>query len=400
MDSMPRIIYSYIFREMSGPFLLSLGILTFTMLLSKILKLVELVVNYGVGLLFVAKFIVFLLPSILIYIIPVSVLVAVLVAFGRLSADNEIIAMKASGIGLNKLLRPVMFAGTIFFGAALFLTLYGFPWGNLSIRRLLYEAARTKANIGIKEKTFNSAFKGLMLYAGGVSPGDGSLDRVFIYDQREGKDAFVITAKRGRFLTDPEGFRMTLRLYDGAMHSSDRNGVYRIATFENYDLNPQLPDDDSVDPAVVKRHNRELYFTELIELYGSAKAADKDPAPYMMEAQKRLALPASVLVFCLIGIPLGIQKVRNPRLTGFSGAIAVVAFYFILTLAMDALGGRRVLSPITAAWAPFAITGAFGVYAFLKESKDRPFKPVVYMEEGISFVAGFIRGIFSAQGPR
>ncbi len=391
---MPLIVYSYIVRELTPPFLLSAGILTATMLLTKVMKLVEFVVAYGAGAGFVAKFILFLLPSLLIYIIPVSFLVAVLVSFGRLSSDNEVTALKAAGVGVSRLFPPVALMAALLYGVTLVFSLYAFPWGNMSIRRQLYDAAKNRAGLGLKENTFTNAFKGVVMYAGRILPEEDSMEGIFIYDTREGENGAAITAGKGEFLQDPDGLDLMLRLYNGSIHASRKDGVYRIASFGTYDLSLNLMESDAKDPVEAGKRNKELY---LGELFGMAEKAGRDSdegRDYMMEAHKRFSLPASIFVFSLIGVPLGIQRVRSPGLAGFSSSIVVVAFYFILSLAMDAAGSRRVLPLEAAAWGPNAVTGLFGAYVFYREAKDAPIRPLVYMEDRVSRLSSRIKGLF------
>ncbi|MEK7828343.1 MAG: LptF/LptG family permease, partial [Deltaproteobacteria bacterium] len=138
---MPHIIQRYIFREMAIPFLFSIGIFTITSLLSKIPHLIQLMINHGVGFLVVVQFIVFILPSILIYVIPVSFLIAVLIAYNRLSSDNEITAMKASGLSILKISRSVAIMALFAYSISSFFTIHAFPWGSLSSKRLIYDMA-------------------------------------------------------------------------------------------------------------------------------------------------------------------------------------------------------------------------------------------------------------------
>src|SRR3989344_4370958 len=179
---MPRIISSYIFKEMAVTFLMDIAVLAITSLLSKTLKLVELVINHGVGLAIVIKFIMFIMPSFLIYIIPMSFLIAVLITFNRLSSDNEITAMKASGLNILKMSMPVVFMALFAYSISSFFTIYAFPWGNISSKRLIYDVARSKAGVGLKERTFNDAFDGLILYADRIMPADGELQGIFLSD--------------------------------------------------------------------------------------------------------------------------------------------------------------------------------------------------------------------------
>ncbi len=106
---MKRILNSYIIKEIAFPFFMSLLILTFILLIGKILQLMDLMINKGVDFLSIVKLILYLMPSFLTFTIPISLLISVLMAFGRLSGDSEIVVMKASGVSLYQLVQPVLF---------------------------------------------------------------------------------------------------------------------------------------------------------------------------------------------------------------------------------------------------------------------------------------------------
>ncbi|MEK7774032.1 MAG: LptF/LptG family permease, partial [Deltaproteobacteria bacterium] len=177
---MPGIIDRYVFKETAVPFLLSLAILTMTALLSKVVKLIELMLTHGAGARFVFWFILSVLPSFLIYTIPVSFLIGVLVAFTRLSSDSEITAMKASGISLFKLLRPVLALAVIASASTLAFTMYFFPWGSLNLKKLMYDAAKSKLVSGMEEKTFYDRFKGVTIHVDHIIPKTGEMEGIFI----------------------------------------------------------------------------------------------------------------------------------------------------------------------------------------------------------------------------
>src|SRR3990172_574616 len=281
---MPRIISSYIFKEMAVPFLMVIAVLAITSLLSKTLKLVELVINHGVGLAIVVKFIMFIMPSFLIYIIPMSFLIAVLITFNRLSSDNEITAMKASGLNILKMSMPVVFMALL---------------------------------------------------------------------------AYIVSA---------------------------------FFTFNAYDLNLSLKEDRVKNPDTSKS-NRDLTIRQLKERIADVKAAGEDPAPHIIDLHKRFALPASVFIFGILGIPLGIQRVRTTKFTSFTVGLGIVLFYYILSTALESLGEKGMLNPVLAVWGSDIFMFLIGIHIFYKTTKDSPIKSLAWLEEKKEIIALALKNI-------
>lgn len=376
---MPTILSRYIFKEIGVPFILSLSILTMTALLSKVIKLIELMVTHGIGASFIFWFILSVIPSFLIYTVPISFLIGVLVAFTRLSSDSEITAMKASGLGLFTLIRPVLFLALIVYAATLAITLYLFPWGNLNIKTLLFDAAKTRFVSGIEEKTFYDRFKGAVLYVDRINPRTGEMEGIFISEAGEGGEGNIFFASRGLFSEATERFTVFLKLYDGTIHrkTGGKAATYHIAEFSSYVLELNLTGQPGT---VSERPNRELYIGELMDKVKSIEAMGEDPGPYIIDLHKRFALPVSVFVFALIGMPLGIQKVRAARFTGFSVALGIVLIYYVLSTAFEALGENGFINPVLAVWGSDIIFTLAGIYIFYRTARDEPVAPAFVTE--------------------
>ncbi len=167
---MKKTLYRYLAKEIFPSFLLGLVGFTFILLTGRILQLVELFVNKRVPLFYILGFLYYLLPSFLVLTIPMATLLSVMLAFNRLSGDNEITALKASGVSVYQLTPPVLLFALFTTLATLILSLYSLPRANEASRALLYEMASSKAHAGIKERVFNDDFEGLVLYADRVNP--------------------------------------------------------------------------------------------------------------------------------------------------------------------------------------------------------------------------------------
>lgn len=130
---MRKIINHYIFKEIAFPFIIILFVLTFVLLMGKLLQIMDLMVNKGISTFAIAKLIVFLLPSFLLFTIPIALLIAILIAMGRLSADNEITVLRASGVSLTQLYYPVALASLITFAFTIIIGYFLVPQSNWSL---------------------------------------------------------------------------------------------------------------------------------------------------------------------------------------------------------------------------------------------------------------------------
>ncbi|MBI5328396.1 MAG: LPS export ABC transporter permease LptF [Deltaproteobacteria bacterium] len=389
---MPKTISSYIFKETAVTFALTVAIFAATSLLSKVLKLVDLMVSYGVGPFIILKFILFIMPSFLIYIIPMSFLISVLIVYNRLSSDNEITAMKASGLSIVRISMPVAFIACLAYIISSFFTLYAFPLGNLSSKKLLYDVAKTKASIGLKEMAFNDLFDGLILYANRIKAETGKMHGVFISDRRDEKSSYIIAANTGLLSSDPQGMKLILNLSNGTIHRAEENGLYKVITFNTYSLNLSSKENKTEDTAASKT-NYELTVGQLQNRITDIKKAGHNPAQYIVDLHTRFALPASIFVFGLFGIPLGIQGVRTTRFTSFTVGMVIALFYYMLSTVMESLGKKDIINPILAVWVTDILFGIVGAVIFYKASKDSPVQLLSWLQEKKDAAAFHVKGM-------
>src|SRR3989441_8928651 len=160
-----KIVHRYVFREIVVPFLFGLSVFTFILLIARLLKLIELVVTRGVPVLNILQLLSYIMPAFLEVTVPMAMLLAILVAFGRLSADSEMVALRSSGLSLYQLIAPVAMVALLATAATAALSVWARPWGNRALKTALFDLARTRASAGIKAQIFNDDFPGLVIYA-------------------------------------------------------------------------------------------------------------------------------------------------------------------------------------------------------------------------------------------
>lgn len=368
---MLRLIDRYILREIALPFVMILLVLTFVLLMGKILQLMDLMINKGVGLIDIARLMLYLMPSFLMFTIPISLLIAILIAIGRLSGDNEVTILKMSGVSLYRLSLPVLIASLAAFLLTAVTSLFLMPYGNLATKNLLFEMARQKASIGIREKVFNDDFRGILLYAESIPVQGDFLEGVFISDNRPDHEPSTIIARKAYLLSDPSTLAITLRLEEGSTHAVDSGQKhYRKMDFHFYDIRLDLPSALAEGGKEVVKSSTEMTAAELIATLKKAPVKDESFREMAIELNKKLTIPLSCLVFGLIGIPLGLRKNRSVRSRGFTIGLAVVLIYYLLRLSGEALVETGRLAPVIGTWAPNIIFAAGGALLFLLASRE------------------------------
>ncbi|HEY6837936.1 MAG TPA: LptF/LptG family permease, partial [Geobacteraceae bacterium] len=237
---MKKTLYFYLCREITVPFLLGMATFTSVLLMGRLLKLADLVVAKGVPFGDILRLVVYLLPYFCLVTIPMAFLLALLLAFGRLSADSEVTAMKACGIGLYGMLPPVVGTAFVVYLVTAAIAVYAVPWGNSSFKKLVYQALESRANITIKERVFNDDFPGMVIYVDRFRKDEGIMEGILIQDERTPEKPTTIFAERGILATNPAKKEISLQLTNGSIHSSIHKTDYRLIAFREYDLTVNL----------------------------------------------------------------------------------------------------------------------------------------------------------------
>lgn len=367
-----KIIDRYILREMSVPFSVSLGVMTFVLLLGKILQLMDLMVNKGIKVFDIAKLVLFLMPYFLLFTIPISLLLSVLIGLGKLSSDNEITAIKAAGISLYRLSLPIAGASLIAFLVTLSLSLFFVPYGNYATKDLLFSIVRQNASAGIKERVFNDNFRGLLLYANHI-PADGKfMEGVLIYDNRSDRDPGTIFAARAYLISDPESKLVSLRLEKGSNHILDiKRKSYRKMDFSTYDINLDLEASLVEKKRATAKDSTEMTLGELMVSIKASQGDEAAARELVTELNKKITLPLSCVIFGLLGLSIGTKVHKSARVRGLTTGIVIVLFYYILQLGGTALAETGRITAWLGSWLPNILFAAVGLYLLAMAAQEK-----------------------------
>jgi lipopolysaccharide export system permease protein len=371
---MGRILDRYIFRELLVPFGFGVFVFTFVLLIARILKLVELVINRGVPPLQTLQLFSYILPGFLELTVPMALLLAILTALGRLSADSEITVLRASGVSLYQIARPIAVFTLLVYLAASALSVYARPWGNAALKNSLYEIAKSRATAGLKAQIFNDDFAGLVIYAEAIEPADNSLRRVLIADERDPEQRSTLFAHEGRLVPNETTRTLVLRLHDGSIHTLNHaDGSYHQTEFAEYDLRLNLG--VIADLREREKDPKEMTLTDLRTAITRKRTAGVGIANELVELHRKFSLPFACFVFGLIAVPLGIQPVRAVRSRGFAVSLTVIFLYYLFLTAGEALARRDLLNAAPALWLPNLVFAGIGAYLFRAVASERAFAP-------------------------
>jgi lipopolysaccharide export system permease protein len=415
-----KILERYILKENLGPFLVSLLVITFVMMLDFILDLLNLVIEKHVDVLTVLTLFGLSVPYMLALSVPMSVLTASIMSFGRFSVDNELVAFKSCGINVYSMLKPLV-------GLALLLSLFMIHFNNAILPDTNHRLKNLLNNLGTRRPVTvikPGVFTDLREYTIYTRDRVGEeLRDIVIYDKARKKYPDVITAKRGKIILTNNGNSLRAELFDGQMHSVDVTDEqkYQTRTFQKFVLN--LPDlgfhNEDVDSA--HRTDRELSAAELKKLTAERrgdetrlrnevarwtknlaiekahdhggkmskdtrrayntlnqkqnrlKEIEKQIRSYRVEYHKKFAIAFACLVFVLIGAPVGMMTRTSGVGMAFTVSSLVFLVYYVTLIGGEELADRGYVSPVLAMWISNFLISAIGIIMIITSVREQKF---------------------------
>ena len=380
----------YLLKDMLAPFGINMLVFTFLFLMTQMVEITNWIVNYSLDFLDVLTMIFFTLPWFLMFIIPMSVMMAILLTFLRLSSDNEIVALKSCGLSIYRLLPPVLLFAAL--GSLLtgFITLYAVPHSRAHMEEMALRIAASNVDIGLKERTFNTAFKKVMLYVSKIDTQNKKLLDIFIEDNRQADVVSTVVAPEGRLFSEPENFTFHLLLSNGTIHQT--NLKERSATsiqFDTYkislDLSKEMDDLENRE-----KHREEMSIAELRQFVKESAEKDEDYYKARIVLQRRFSIPVACLTMGLLAFPLGMQSKTAKRSFGLILCLFFFLLYYVLLTAGYAFGEDGTLAPEIGMWLPNVTMGSIGILFLIQTGRERSLK--------IEIIARLVQLLFARFG--
>lgn len=360
-----RRIDKLLIKAVIGPFVIAAVVLTFVVFAHDMGRLSELLITRNASLESVAMICASILPGILIFSLPLAFVIGLLIGLSGLSSESQIIALRACGVPLRRLLVPVMFLGALVGVSTGVLSIYLLPRSMDLLRILKERVSLRQATAQVEPRVFNEDFPNIVFYLDDLSVDRQQWDRVFLADNSDPKRPRMILAREGTWVTDQEAARLQLHLRNGTIYQIDPQDSSHdnVSIFSATDIPVDLrlraglsADSGSAD---TPRRAPELSTLELWKGTGPRTSAE-ERLEQLIQLHRRLAIPFSVVPFGLLGLTFGTSMKKGGRTSGFVLSLALVLTFFVLFMNGLRLASVGTVPPWLGAWGANMILSVLG----------------------------------------
>lgn len=367
-----RTLHAYLLREITGPFLAGLVFLVQLFFVIRLLAQANVIFGSSLSAQDLGKLVLYLLPSMLSYGLPIAFLLGILVALGRMADDREITAFASTGHGPH-LFLPAPLAGAVVLAAAMLaLTCWLEPFALKNANALLASVIKRNLAGDVKPGVFYEDLADLTIFAGKVERRSGQLQDVMVHDARTPDAPLLMVARRGNLDASGPGGSLVLGLQDGEVHRAVVGGSsYSVATFDRGSVAVAVK--QQISSKSRRRLLEDRTPSEILQMADyQLRRKQVKPHYYYVEYHRRFAHPAVLLSFALVGVAVAGSRPgqgRGGRAGAFLWTLGSIVAYFVLGKAFIQLGNRGLLPAILAAWAPTLILAALGGGVLLRRSR-------------------------------
>jgi len=361
-------------RQLGITLFFSLGVFTFVLLLGQFLQRASTLVVGGKA---VAYFLALILPSVLVFSLPMAILAATLLVVGRMSADNEITAMRASGMSLAEVIAPIIVTAALVGAFCFYLSAELAPRGMFRFRTLPLQLVAEDPLALLEERTYIKDFPGHVVYLGRkyvTRQGENVIEDVLLYSlDGAGNVVSSLRAQRGTVVADVAAGKLRIDLHNvrGDLRDpSDPTNIRKIRTGTTAQRYPMELDLRQVTrSATEKRRLSDMTVSELRDLIRSLEAQGIHPAAALMEVHWRAAGAVACVAFALIGIPLGLKTHRRETSIGIAISLGLALAWYLVVVVANALKHKAYIYPEVILWSPNLFFEVLGLWLLWRVSR-------------------------------
>ena len=361
-----RILDRYIFQEVVFAFLFAICAFTAVFIGSGTLfRIARYITDYGASFSSVVKIFVYGLPNIIMWTFPMSMLLATLLTFGRLSSSSEITAMKSCGISFSRIAAPAIFLGMIVTICAILFNEHVVPWANTAYNNVVYYEIQGNTELKSQDhiivKELNGDRMERLIYAREYKASEEILEGVTMQlFNEEGKVTHVENATYAEWRNDQ------WVMHDGMIYDFSDEERTHTMKFDRQILPVKA------SPRQIVREQKkteELTMSELKAQIAIMKSQYANTNKLETELYQRVTIPMASLIFALIGVPLGLQPTRTPSSMGFALSVLIIFLYYAVMTLANAIARSGAIPPIYAVWLPNVIGLIAGFVLIHRASK-------------------------------
>jgi lipopolysaccharide export system permease protein len=359
-----KILRTYALRELLTPFLLSLLFFTFVFLVGNLVKLADLLINKGVNLFDILKILLLLIPKLLSFTLPTSALTAILLVFGGFAQNNEITAMKASGINLFSIMLPVLLVSFLLSLGSLLLNDQIQSRAQFAYRQAVKDLLLKRPMAYLEAGKFIKDFQDYIILAQRIE--GNRLYEITIYQpQEKGKSTRTIIAEWGEIIASQDDKTLTMKLYNGTSDepNPDDPSVFYKLNFKTFELPAIHLGKEDPSKVEKKKKVKDMTLDELLYYLTrdpEVKTNTDLRREFQAEFHKKISFSFAPFVFALVGLPLAVITRRGEAVVSFTLAIGIVAVYYVFFVWSRAMTIEGFLPPVIALWLPNVFMAACG----------------------------------------
>ena len=357
---MVKTLDRYIFFELVPPYLLGIVGFILIMITDLLFTYTDLIINKGVPLFVVLRLLIFKLPAIMVLTFPVSMVFATSMVLSRMSKENEMIALRTSGISLLRVCVPVILISVGVSFLSYFTNEFLVPWSNHTSENIIRQMILRQPLPEVKENVFFRDSSNRYFYVRKIDQKTNSLEDVMIYEIGEGRFPRVIIAKTAKY----DGNNWTLS--DGVIHRYDDASAQ--LDYEANFSEMQILVNENITNFTDQKTTYEMNSKELSSLVNMLQKGGVDAKVLLTDLYMKISVPVTCLVFALLGIPFSLTAVRSARAFGVVFCVALIFTFYVFASVFRSFGHGGLIPPFAAAWAPNILFGALGVSLIIKEN--------------------------------
>jgi len=389
---MPRLLYTYLINQVLAPFYASLIILTSTLFLGKLIPILDIILDYNIGFADFIRLYAYFTPQLLLFTLPMSSMMGVILGTTHINNENELMVLKASGISLYRMLPPVIIIALCTALLTGLFSIYLIPAGNRAKFELAFQLAKQKVERSIHEKRFSESLGDIVLYADRIDQKTNTWNGVYISDMRDSQHPVTIISKSGIISADSNRGTFSISLQKGILNRATSDADQTI-NFEQYDM--VLPLETPSTNPLAKAGRSTMLQSELLAEADRLGSNTKAAARYLNEFHERLAFPLSCFILTLLGFPLGFLSGPRHKTVGIPLGLAIFILYYVLLTGANTLSESLILPAALAIWLPniiFLILTTIFIHSIAGE------KYTIYMEKFYDFTYAVSRKFSRRRG--
>lgn len=359
-----KILDKYIYRELTLPIIFGISLFSFMFLIDMLVQMMENLLVKSVPLADVVALLSYSLPPIFSETIPMGVFLGVMITFGSLSSNSEVIAMESVGISLNRLIKPTFQLSVIFMLFIYFLHQSVVPQAGNNLRLLSRKIAYTKPAVQLEEKVFVTGIGSYSVYINKLEPNSTVAESLVVLKKENGSTYPTVMLsdkavwKNSKMILEDADFYQINNTGTKELEGKFAEQVIPIASFFG-------------DFTGEKVRPSNMSITDLRKEVSLMKKAGKKALKYEIELYKKIYIPTSILFLPILGILLSIQNSRSGKGVSFGISIVIIFVYISIMQVFVMLAKKEQLEPVISMAIPNIILGLSALFLYIKKARSR-----------------------------